>query len=489
MNKNSYKKKNYWLIIYFLTFVILFLFLFEKVTRIPWFYAYDPWDHYLLTKNTEDIGFYSSMLHLPDSVKGMHYPTFLRSSMYILWKLSGVNLIFLFQLGGPFFSVFKILLIILIMRRCMSYMRNVFIFFTLSLLLTNWYLVYRAVITYPEHMVMIFLLLQVFFSVIFLKKGKYKYYFFLCFFTLITIYTHQPSFIFSITILTTTLIIYYFSDKWRFYKNFIFLILPLVYILTYSIWTINSLIHEYIGQLNNNVWQDVATYGTGNVRSVRISDYYLYSSTILFIFWITALINIKKFNFHKNPAIPVMFTVFIVALILSGSLTFGFNLPIDRMMGFVFIFGAPLLYILYCSNLFWNIKFLTPFVFILAILNFYQVNSWQPHNKDTVIFWGKVNQFLEVNNIDFLCLEKKVPYYFLDTKKLLFNQLNICPYVIRLGKNCLNDENIILASKKYKLCTNWFFWKKLEDFSEKNFEIDSKYLDENENISDYFLGQ
>ena len=367
--------KKIFVIILSTTLVILFFLIpISKIINFNWLFAIDPWVHMSLTKNLEPENLFWYKIQLYDKEESVHYPTFMRTYLYEFHLITWADYIAIFKYFGFITRFFLLLVILIFVRRfILKDKKNTYILpIILCLSLWHSYFWTRAWITFPENFVLILHWMLLFFTTLYLFNQKNKYLFFIMFFSSLSIYYHNPSFIVAIFALLWFTIAVLYKEKWNgLYKLLIIWILTTIL----SLPVFRILITEYLRQFHENIWSNMQTYWTiAKILPPFLRDYIWFSSFAIIFFSILWIFLFSKRAIQKDKIVyfmPLFFT-FIWTFILTNWIRFSINVPIDRMQWYfilpiIIVSSVWLLSFIKYKNI--QLKILLFFILFLLSLN------------------------------------------------------------------------------------------------------------------------
>lgn len=342
-------------------FVVLISFLFMalpvyKATKVDYLFAADPWEHLYLVEHGESEKLYSQTVSLYDGKINVHYPSLMRTMIYLITKHTGISSFEIFKYSG---FVTRLILAFLIYFYCFRYIKsdNKIKILLPFLVFSNYYFLYRSWITFPENYVLIFHLITLILTTELLisKSKQYLLFILLSVNTALTIYFHRPSFIVTGVMLFSFSILYLYKNKFSkhslilFFSHVIFTILLCLPVM-------RGLIYEYISQFESNVGTNAiysrVAQGMSQYTNPTLSTYISFSSNIIVIFFVIGIFS-SFVNISLRSSQLFIYCIF--TLFLSLSNYFNIYLPTDRMQGF---FMIPITLISYIGLVFvFNILF------------------------------------------------------------------------------------------------------------------------------------
>lgn len=387
--------------------IVLILLLFFSIPLIKvWDFQYlftsDPWYHMYFTKYLEPISFYWKDLFLSDWVLSSHYPTLMRSYLYEFHIITNVDYLIIFKYFGFLTRFLLILFFILLVKLFLK--NNKYLYIWIIFLLSWYYFWYRSYITFTENFIILFHLIILYYSILFLKSNKWKYLLLSTFFTSISLYFHYPSAIIPFCIYFSTIVIFLFNS---FNKKNIYLVIK--NLILFFILSSNSLlwvIKEYIWQVKYNVWETSWYWALNRFIPPNLDTYQNYQSEIIILFaffWFTVLLKkIKKYFYVFFP----FFVLLLITFILSNWTRFYLNLPTDRMQSF---FMIPV----WVISVIWFIYIIKKFNYIQKILLFFLIFVLSLNNVINSNWWFKIWRW-EIPTWEYLIenYNNKINYYF-----------------------------------------------------------------------------
>ncbi len=329
----NWVKNNLSYIIVLLILLLFFIIPIIKIWDFKYLFAMDPWHHMYFTQFVESVNFYWRELFLSDWSLVSHYPTFMRSYLYEFHLITNIDYIIIFKYFWFITRFFTVLFFILIINIFFKNKRYLLIW--LLLLLSWYYFWFRSYITFTENFVILFHIIILYYSLLFLNKKKSIYFILSTFFVWISLYFHYPSAIIPFIIYFSTIFIYLFKNFNK--KSKIFIIYNLIIFLLISFYSIIWVIKEYIWQINNNIWNTWGYWDLNRFTPPNLETYQHYQSDLIIlfaIFWVLFILtNLKKIWVKYFPFL----TILLLTFILSNWTRFYLNLPTDRMQWFLMI--------------------------------------------------------------------------------------------------------------------------------------------------------
>ena len=318
----DFMKKQTDILLFLIICLIFIIFTFKEVYRIPGLYSYDPYYHIFISKLIISTGEIVSKIPTYDGYINLNYFTFLCPITAILNLISGIPLLDIYKT----FGIFSRIIIVLVLYSTMKlflFPKKVVVFITI-LFLSVPYVIYRSFITYPENMVIIFILLS--FNSVFKSLKNEKLDIFLPLWITASVFYHPKMAV--ISILFSIYLMIYFLRKQK-YKDILKFIIPVV-VLTFPV--ILKCLEVVQGLIIYNVGESAKfiPHTIGDPRySIPTSDYYLSLGFILIILFFFGFICLFK---DRDMMKFLLLLWLIFAFVLTRGVQFHLYLPIDRML-------------------------------------------------------------------------------------------------------------------------------------------------------------
>lgn len=145
--------------------------LYAKIEDQPYLFSYDPWQHLLFSELGEAEEYFSRTLTYQGSVGELPYNSTMRSLLFLLHRISGLEIYVMMRLGGFFLRIPYLILVLLLVRTFVTDKPQFLLAATL-LATTSSYFVWRTFILFPENLVILFHMLLFWASELSRRKGR-----------------------------------------------------------------------------------------------------------------------------------------------------------------------------------------------------------------------------------------------------------------------------------------------------------------------------
>jgi len=370
-----------------------------ETAQREYLYSYDPWIHHFFAKYAETQEFFSRTVEVHNGIVETPYRTFLRSDVYIFSLITGLEIFQVVRFATVFLR-FLFVLMVYMVANVLSDDKKIALM-TSVLIFSSYYFVWRSYISFPENLVIIFFLLEIWAFEKYRKSDKVVFLYFVGLSLVGTIFIHPKSIYIAGAIIAAYLAYFIIAKDIKTIKSILILVL-VSSLISFPILmeTISIFIDTFVYNIGFASSQGLVSKGNPQYIPPTFLSYQRYLGEAIIIITILGLVYLIRRDIRRN--LPLLL-IFSFTFLLSLGTHLQIYVPTDRMQAYLFL---PLIAIaaLSLKHLFaemlgsYAIMISIASLVVLSVFNVSEVRPWFAHWHGEIGITKAINELLDADN-------------------------------------------------------------------------------------------